>query len=202
MSWFDIIVLLVLMGAFIRGIQKGLIMQLAGLVALIAGAFFAGRAASIALPYISKIGNISASSATVVSYILAFAIIVFCIKLVGKKLHSLFKALHLSFINKTLGAVLGVLSATIVLSILVNLTIIIDTEETIITKDVKSEALFYTKIQKAVPVIVPYLKKEVWEKYIQERIKSNDVNEQNTPSYTPKTKHLKIQDRQLGTLIF
>ena len=61
MSWFDIIVILVLLAAFIKGLKKGLTMQLAGLVAIIIGAIFAGKAAEIILPYLlDSLNNIEA----------------------------------------------------------------------------------------------------------------------------------------------
>ena len=184
MSWFDIIVILILLGAFINGMQKGLTIQLSGLVAIILGAIFAGKATNIILPYLLKTVNISADIALVLSYVLAFIIIVFGINFIGKMLHTLIEALHIGFINKLLGAGLGVLSASLVLSILVNLAAIIDSEETILTADLKSNTFFYSKIQKTAPLIVPYLKEEVWEKHIQERLKhieeKNEGDKQNS----------------------
>lgn len=171
MSWFDIIVILILLGGFINGMQKGLTMQLAGLVAIIIGAIFAGKAANVILPYLLNAINIPAGIALVISYILAFIVIVFAIKFIGKMLHTLIEALHIGFINKILGGVLGVLSAVFVLSILVNLAVMIDSEETILTDNIKRNTLFYSKIHQAAPLIVPYLKEEVWEKHIQERLK-------------------------------
>ena len=52
MSWFDIIIALILLGAFARGLRKGLTMQLAGFVAVLAGATFAGKHAGILLPFL------------------------------------------------------------------------------------------------------------------------------------------------------
>ena len=179
MNWFDIIVLLVLLGAFIRGMQKGLTMQLAGLVAIIIGAIFAGKTADIILPFLLKTVNISANIAAVVSYVLAFVIIVFGIKFIGKMLHSLFEVLHLSFLNKTLGAIVGVISASVVLSILVNLAVMLDPDEELVTKDLKRDTFFYSKLQMVVPTIVPYLKKEVWEKYIPEQFKLDGEENEN-----------------------
>ncbi len=179
MSWFDIIVILVLLGAFIRGIQKGLIMQLAGLVALTAGAIFAGRLANIVLPFLLNTVNISANIAAVLSYVLAFAIIVICIKIIGKYIHSSLKALQLSFLNKILGSFLGVLSASLVLSILVNLAIMLDIEEDIITDNIKNESCFYPEMQKIAPIIVPYLKEEIWEKHIQKRVIKDKLEHEN-----------------------
>lgn len=180
MSWFDIIILLVLLGAFINGMRKGLTLQLAGLVAIIVGAIFAGKVADIVLPFLLKTVDISTNIAVVLSYVIAFIVIVLGIKLIGKMLHSIVEALHIGFINKMLGAVLGVLSASFVLSILINLTVVLDPDEEILTKNIKSETLFYSKIQKVAPIVVPYLKEEVWDKHIQERIKIKDEDyEQN-----------------------
>ncbi len=174
MSWFDIIVFLVLLGAFIKGMRKGLAMQIAGLAAIVIGAIFAGKAANIILPYLLEIINISSNVAVMLSYAIAFIIIVVGIKIIGRMLHNLFEALYISFLNKILGAALGVVSASLVLSILVNLAVILDTEQDIITERIKTETFFYSKIQKAAPIIVPYLKEEIWEKHIQEKIKTDD----------------------------
>lgn len=180
MSWFDIIILLVLLGAFINGMRKGLTRQLAGLVAIIVGAIFAGKVADIILPFLLRIVDISSNIAIVLSYVIAFIIIVFGITFIGKMLHTLVEALHIGFINKILGAVLGVLSASFVLSILINLTVMLDPDEEILTKKIKTETLFYSKIQKVAPLVVPYLKEEVWDKHIPERIKMKDEDyEQN-----------------------
>ena len=174
MSWFDIIILLVLLGSFIRGMKKGLAMQLAGLAAIIIGAIFAGKVAEILLPFLIRTINIPVNIAGVISYILAFMIIVFGIKFIGKMIHSLFKALYLSFLNKIMGAIVGVISASIILSILLNLGVMLDPEEKVITKNLKSETFFYSKIQRVIPTIVPYLKKDIWDKYIPEQLRKED----------------------------
>ncbi len=196
MNWFDITISLILLGALIRGMQKGLTMQLAGLVAITIGAIFAGKTAHILLPYLLKTINISANVAIVLSYVLAFLIIVFAIKLVGKMLHSLIEALHIGFLNKILGAIVGVISASFILSILLNLAVVLDPEEKLMTSNIKSDTYFYSKIEKVIPIIVPYLKKEVWEKFIPKQFKTDDneyeKNEQDEPSTLSKGKQLEI----------
>lgn len=184
MNWFDIIVFLVLLGAFIKGMRKGLAMQVAGLVAIVIGAIFAGKAANMILPYLLGMINISSNVAVMLSYAIAFIIIVVGIKMIGKMLHNLFEALYIGFLNRILGAALGVVSVSLVLSILVNLALIIDTEQDIITERIKTETFFYSKIQKAAPIIVPYLKEEIWEKHIQERIKKDDGDQMNEDNKT------------------
>lgn len=170
MIWFDIIILLILVGAFINGMQKGLTMQLAGFVSILLAAIFAGKVAGVILPHLLKAIHISESIARVVSYVLSFIIIVFAIRFIGKMFHTLIVALHMGFINKILGATLSLISTSLVLSILINLMIILDPEETILANEIKTDTFFYSKIQVAAPIIVPFLKEEVWDKHIQEKI--------------------------------
>lgn len=182
MNWFDILTSLLLLAAFVRGIQKGVVMQLAGFAAIILGAIFAGKAAKFMLPFLINTVNISLNVAVVISYILAFTIIVFAVKLVGKMLHGLFEALYLSFINRILGAIVGIGTAMIIFSIFLNLATLIDPEEEIITSKIKTESFFYPKVQILVPVIVPYLNKDLWEQHIPDHyIPKEQEEENNTP---------------------
>lgn len=176
MSWLDIVIILILVGAFFRGIQKGLAMQLTGFVAIIAGAIFAGKVANILLPHLMMMMDFSVNVVVVISYIVAFLLIALGIQFIGKMIDSLFVVLHLSFINKILGAALGVLSAAVVLSIFINLVIIIDDEKNIISDKLKSETLFYGHIQAIVPTIVPYLRSEIWNKYLPEQL--DEINKE------------------------
>lgn len=183
MSWFDIIVSLILLASFVRGVQKGLVMQLARFAAIIIGAIFAGKVAKIILPFLLNTIHISINAAGVISYILAFAVIVFGVILIGKMLHGLFDTLHISFLNKILGAIVGVGSAMIILSILLNLVVILDPEDEVVTKKIKTETFFYSRVQVVVPTIVPYLNKDLWEKYVPEqfRIEEFEVDSISTP---------------------
>ncbi|HUI32207.1 MAG TPA: CvpA family protein [Dysgonamonadaceae bacterium] len=180
MSWFDIIVSLILLASFVRGVQKGLVMQLARLAAIIIGAIFAGKVAKIILPFLLNTIHISVNAAGVISYILAFVVIVFGVNLIGKMLHGLFDTLHISFLNKILGAIISVGSTMVILSILLNLAIILDPEEEVITKKIKTETFFYSRVQVVVPIIVPYLDRDIWEKYIPEQLRQEELEEDST----------------------
>ncbi len=188
MNWFDIIIALLLFTAFVRGIQKGVVMQLAGFAAIILGAIFAGKAAKIMLPFLLDTVNISLSVAIVISYIIAFTLIVFAVKLIGKMLHGLFEALHISIINKILGAFIGIATAMVILSIFLNLAILVDPKEEIITSKIKTESFFYPRVQLLVPIIVPYLNKNVWDKNIPEKYRPKIEKEDNQTNL-PKELH-------------
>ena len=65
MNWFDLLVGILLLIAFINGYRKGLIMQLVGLAILVASAIFGGRLAESMLPQIDRLTELSPSAARV-----------------------------------------------------------------------------------------------------------------------------------------
>lgn len=185
MNWLDIIVSLLLLAAFLRGIKKGLVMQLAGFATIIIGAIFAGKVGKMILPFLLDTINISLNVAVVISYVLAFIAIGLIISIVGKMIQGLFEALYLSFINKILGALVGIATTMIVLSIILNLAILIDPEEEVITNNLKNESFFYPKVQMLVPIIVPYLNIDLWQNHIPEKYRPN-YEEEEGDVYPPK----------------
>lgn len=176
-NWLDITVAIVLIVAFFSGFNKGLLMQVAGLGAIILGAVFAGKLAKIILPELVKYIDMPSNTASVVAYILAFALIVIAIGFVGKLLENFFKAVNLSFINRILGAILALATAMVVMSIVLNLALMLDSKEDVITPDLKEKSFFYARVQAVVPAIVPYLNKDVWEKYIPEEYRKKEEQE-------------------------
>lgn len=169
MNWLDIIISLILITAFVKGFRKGFALQLAGLVAVILAAILAGRIANILLPYLLSLFTYSEKTVGVISYILAFLAIILFVRVVGKLVHNLFEILHLSFINQLMGAIVNVGCFAVVLSVLLNLTIILDYDEEIISSEIKRSSFFYPRIQIVVPTIVPYLREELWDQYIKDK---------------------------------
>ena len=166
---FDLIMLVFLLVAFINGYRKGLVMMLVGLATVILAAVFAGKLAVSVLPYLQKTFDFSPQATHVLSYVAAFLGIAAVVSLIGFLVQKLFESAHLNFVNRALGSVVSIGTTVVVLSILLNLILMLDAEEKIIKPDIKQESFFYEKVRVAVPVIVPYLNKEVWEGYVPEK---------------------------------
>ena len=169
MNWFDLIAGILLLIAVVNGYRKGLIMQLIGLAILVISAIFGGRVAQNILPHIAEWGNISPEAARVLSFILAFSAIAVGLTLVGRLLQKFIDVVLLSFINRLAGAAIAAGTMMLFLSILLNLILLLDKNESIITPDIKKESFFFKRIEVVVPAIVPHLKKEFWDEYIPER---------------------------------
>lgn len=169
MNWFDIAVIISLLVAFFTGYRKGLVMQLAGLFTIILAAIFGGKLAKIILPELQKIfDSMSPHVASVFSYIVAFAAIALTISIVAKLIQGLFVAVNLNFVNRILGSMVALASVMLIFSLLLNLALMLDSQERVIKREIKENSFFYKRVQVVGPSIVPYLNKETWEKYIPE----------------------------------
>lgn len=181
LNWFDIVILIFLLIAFVNGYRKGLVMMLVGLATVILAAIFGGQLAVKILPELQKLIDVSPQLANVLSYVAAFLAIAIVLGLVGFFVQKIFESVNLNFINRLLGSVVSVGTTVLIFSILLNLILMLDPEEKVIKPDVKQKSFFYEKIRVVVPAIVPYLNKEMWEEYVPEKYRkqienSGDVN--------------------------
>ena len=72
-----------------------------------------------------------------------------------------------------------------ILSIILNLVLMLDKKENLISKEIKNESFFFERVEAVVPAVVPYLDKELWEyipeNYREEIESKSDSIFQNTP---------------------
>ena len=169
LNWFDLIVLILLLIAFVNGYRKGLVMMLAGLATVILAAIFGGKLAVRILPELQKLFDMSPQLANVLSYVATFLAIAVVLGLVAALVQKIFETVNLNFVNRLLGSVVSVATTTIVLSILLNLVLMLDSGERMIKPDVKEKSFFYERIQAVVPAIVPYLDKKMWDEFVPEK---------------------------------
>ena len=168
MNWFDILTALLLLIAFIHGYRKGLIMQLVGLTTIVLAAIFGGKLAAYILPEMNRLINLAPEVARVISFVLAFALIAVGISLVGRLLERFINVVFLSFINRLVGSVLAVGTMMVLLSVLLNVVLMLDKREALISRETKEESFFFHRVEAVVPAIVPYLNKEFWDEYVPE----------------------------------
>lgn len=166
MNWFDLVILILLLIAIVNGYRKGLVMQLVGLTVIILSAIFGGKLAEIILPELHKLLDLSPNLARVLSFVLSFATIAIVISLIGSLLQRIINVIFLSFINRILGSLVSVGTLMFILSIILNLVLMLDRNETIINKEIKKESFFFYRVETVVPAVVPYLNEELWDKYV------------------------------------
>jgi len=141
-------------------------MQLVGLAILVMSAIFGGRLAENILPQINRLTELSPDVARVLSFILAFVLIAVILSLIGRLIQRFIDVVLLSFINRILGSVIALGTMMLFLSILLNLVLMLDKNETVINKKTQEESFFFERVEAVVPAIIPYMNKKFWEEYI------------------------------------
>jgi membrane protein required for colicin V production len=168
MNWFDLTTLILLLVALVKGYRKGFIMQLVGLTVIVLAAIFGGKLAETILPEINRFLDISSNLARVLSFLIAFGLIAVVISIIGRLVQKFVDVVFLSFFNRILGSVIAVGTMMVVLSIVLNLVLMLDKRENMISNEIRKESFFFERVETVVPAIVPYLDKEFWEEYVPE----------------------------------
>jgi len=155
MNTFDIILAALLTFGFIRGLLKGLFVEVASLVALIAGiygaihfSFFVGN---ILVNYVSW----EERYITIVSFAITFGIIVVVISLLGKMFTKIADFASLGFLNKLLGGIFGVLKIGLILSIVLLVFSKLNDTIPFISDEQKEESILYEPIKNLAPTLFP-----------------------------------------------
>ena len=164
MNIFDIIIAVILVFGFIRGLMKGLFVEVASLVALIAGVYGAIHFSYFAGDYLKAKVSWNENYITLVSFAVTFAIIVLAISLLGKLFTKLADFAALGLLNKTLGGVFGALKIALIFSVIIMIFDQFNSVITFVKPEDRAKSILYEPVRKLAPTLFPSLIKDVTEK--------------------------------------
>jgi len=160
MNYFDYILLLPIVYGLYRGFTKGLVLELASLLALVLGIYGAKHFSSFTLAYLSEFIELEATYLQLASYGLTFLVIVIAITLAAKVLTLLIKMVALGFINRMMGALFGGLKSLLILAVLLLFFDRINQQFRIVKDEVLDTSLLYHSIQSNAEAIYPSVLEE------------------------------------------
>ena len=159
MSYLDIILSILLIWGLYKGFTKGLIIQVASLVALVLGVYGAVMFSNLAQDILTANFQIDNKYIPVIAFAITFIAIVIAVHFLGKMLEKVVKMIALGFFNKLFGAVFGFLKVALLLSVLIFVLDIIDAQFSLIPKKEKSKSVLYGPMSELIPTIAPDAKK-------------------------------------------
>ncbi|WP_308993659.1 CvpA family protein [Mariniflexile litorale] len=157
MNVLDIILLAFLVLGLVRGFWRGFFVEIASLVALVAGVYGAFHFSSFASEFLKEKVDWNENTVNIVAFVGTLMLIVFAIALAGKALTKIADFAALGLFNKLLGAFFGGLKITVILSAVLivfekmNATILYTTEAD------KESSVLYQPIKSIIPLIFPNL---------------------------------------------
>ena len=117
MTVIDIVLGALLLFGLIRGLTKGLFVEVASLLALILGVYGAIHFSHFATDFLETRVEWDEKYVNIASFAITFIIIVFVISLAGKALTKLADFASLGMLNKLLGGLFGLLKIGLILSV-------------------------------------------------------------------------------------
>lgn len=161
MNYLDIIIIIpVLVFAFL-GFRKGLVVEVATLVALIVGIFAAIYLSSYVSGLLVNQFGMNERYVQVVSFILIFIVVLILVHLLAKLVEKAVNMAALGIVNKLLGSVFSICKIVFILSLLIWVFNKIDINQRIVTREKRDNSLLYKPVGAVAPLIIPKVKEEV-----------------------------------------
>ena len=155
MNWLDIVLLVLAVVGFAKGLFDGVIKQVVSLIALVVAIFFCGKVAAWLKGYIMALGWFPEEGTTIFSYVAGFLLIVGVFILAGEIVTRIIGATPLSVINHLCGGLFGLLVILVFTSLLLNMLEFVDKGSVLLPRQAKVESRFYYSVRQIVPTIFP-----------------------------------------------
>ncbi|MBT8260294.1 MAG: CvpA family protein [Flavobacteriaceae bacterium] len=157
MAVIDIILGALILFGVVRGLMKGLFVEVASLVALIAGIFGAIHFSNFAADFLMEHVDWNEKTINITAFAITFVIIVLAISLAGKALTKLADFAALGFLNKLLGAVFGGLKIALILSVVLMIFSKLNKTIPFVSEEDTESSVLYKPIEALAPMIMPIL---------------------------------------------
>ena len=151
MNFFDIIFIIPILWFAYHGFKRGLIIELASLLALGLGIYGALYFSGYAADFLINSLDMGPKYVPMASFILTFVAVVVIVFFIGKILEKLVNIVALGFLNKLAGGFFGILKATVIISI--DFGIMNQCKDELISRQKKKNSLLYSPIAGIAPFL-------------------------------------------------
>ena len=159
MGFLDIILCALLVFAFYKGLVNGLFVELASLISLILGIYFAVKFSSFIKEILMGIVKWNPNTIQIVAFVLTFVVVVIVINMLGKFLTGIADFAFLGWLNKLGGGFFRVLKTILIVSIVFSIFEKINYNNYLAKKETLDNSIFYNPIQKIAGYVFPSIKK-------------------------------------------
>lgn len=157
MNWIDATIVVILILSMVMGFTNGLVKEVASLAALVLGIWGAIKFSTFTAEKLYDYFDMSGQYVGVIAFLVTFGIIVVLIHFIGLIVNKIVDAAALSFVNRLLGIVFGLLKSVLILSVLFVVLNSIDARRSFLPKDKIEESLFYNPISDIAASIFPII---------------------------------------------
>ena len=161
MNYLDIIIAIPLLWGAYNGFRKGLIIEVASLIALIAGIYGAIEFSFFISDLLAQYVNWSSRVMQTASFCLTFLVIVIIVHLIARGIQKIAKLAALGTINRFLGVIFGVLKYLVIVAILIYLTNSVNSRYRFIAPETIEKSILFEPLVSLVPGLYPSVEKYI-----------------------------------------
>ena len=155
MNTFDIIIAVILLFGFIRGLMKGFFVELASLVSLIAGVYGAIHFSYFVGNFLQDKVEWEERYISIIAFAITFVAIVIVISLLGKLFTKVADFASLGILNKLLGGAFGMLKLGLIVSVLLIVFDKLNSTIPFVNKENTEDSILYGPVKNLAPMIFP-----------------------------------------------
>jgi membrane protein required for colicin V production len=170
MNYLDIILIIPLAYGLVQGLRKGLVKEIAGLLAILFGIYLARYWALPVSQALVDLTGWTLNLCTPLAYAVVFIAVSLSITLLSYMLTKIIGAIMLGWLNRLLGGAFGIIKMLLLLSVILNFVAIVDQFMPVKEKPVVQNSLFYKPIEDVMGVVLPYLNFEDFTTAVREGI--------------------------------
>jgi len=160
MNIFDIVIAVLLIFAFIRGLMKGFFVEVASLVALVGGVWGAIHFSYFVADLLEDHVEWEENYISLTAFAITFVAIVVAVSLLGKMLTKMADFAALGLVNKIFGGVFALLKSVVILSVIFVFFARINNKVPFVGKETLDNSLLYEPVKDIIPSIFPSIIKE------------------------------------------
>ena len=160
MNYIDIIILVFIIIAAVKGYMKGIIYQLASLLSIVFGIYLAIKFSLWAAPFFQKLFSFSLNTSIILAFVLIFILVALGIYFIGKSLEKALDDIELTPINKLAGLVFGVAKTILVLSVLMFFLRFSEKTRQWPSDESKQTSFLFERVESIAPALFPYFVKK------------------------------------------
>lgn len=147
MSFLDIVIGILLVWGLYKGLKNGLFVEIASLIALIAGIYGAIHFSYLAGYYLNEKVNWSETYVKVAAFLITFFLIVVAIHFAGRFLTKIADFAMLGLLNKIAGGIFGALKTAIILGALLIFFERLTSSFNFVDEETKKSSIFYEPVK-------------------------------------------------------
>ncbi|PRX56726.1 CvpA family protein [Flagellimonas meridianipacifica] len=160
MTFFDIVIGILLVWGLIKGLKNGLFVEIASLLALIVGLYGAIHFSYVTGDYLKAQVNWSENYVKIAAFLITFFIIVVLVHFAGKFLTKIADFAMLGLLNKIAGGIFGALKTAIILGALLIFFERLTDSFNFVDEETKQSSIFYEPIKEIGALVFSFVLEE------------------------------------------